>query len=104
MFCAFEGPPRILRLFGVGEAHPLGSPRFVEVQDRFPTIPGARSIITVAIERVQTSCGYAIPYMDYREDRPTLQQWAERKGDDGLREYWDEKNAVSIDGLPALNR
>lgn len=103
MFCAFEGPPRILRLFGVGEAHPVGSSRFIELQDRFPTIPGARSVITVAIERVQTSCGYAIPRMDYREDRPTLQQWAERKGDDGLREYWEEKNVVSIDGLPALD-
>jgi hypothetical protein len=104
MFCAFEGPPLILRLFGVGVAHPVGSERFAELAPRFPAIPGARSIITVAIDRVQTSCGYSIPFMDYREDRPTLQQWAERKGDDGLREYWAEKNVESIDGLPALDR
>jgi Pyridoxamine 5'-phosphate oxidase len=103
MFCAFEGPPRILRLFGAGEAHPMGSARFDRLRSRFPAIPGARSIITVAIERVQTSCGYSIPFMDYRDERPTLQQWAERKGEDGLREYWTEKNAESIDGLPALD-
>jgi hypothetical protein len=104
MFCAFEGPPLILRLFGVGTAHPVGSVRFEELAPRFPSIPGARSVITVAIDRVQTSCGYSIPFLDYREDRPTLRQWAERKGEDGLREYWDEKNVESIDGLPALDR
>jgi hypothetical protein len=102
MFCAFEGPPLILRLFGVGEAHPVGSARFDELAAHFPAIPGARSIISVAIDRVQTSCGYSIPFMDYRDDRPTLRQWAERKGDDGLREYWADKNVESIDGLPAL--
>jgi Pyridoxamine 5'-phosphate oxidase len=103
MLCAFEGPPLILRLFGAGEAHPLGSPRFAALEGRFPSIPGARSIITVAIERVQTSCGYSIPFLDYKDERPTLQQWAQRKGDDGLREYWAEKNVESIDGLPALD-
>jgi hypothetical protein len=103
MFCSFEGPPRILRLFGEGHAHPVGSPRFEELVPRFERLPGTRSIITVAIERVQTSCGYSIPFLDYREDRPTLQQWAARKGDDALAEYWGEKNVVSIDGLPALD-
>jgi hypothetical protein len=104
MMCAFEGPPRILRLFGTGAAHPQGSERFQELARLFPDLPGARSIVTVDIERVQTSCGYAVPFMDHRAERPTLQQWAERKGDDGLREYWSEKNAISIDGLPALER
>jgi len=104
MFCAFEGAPLILRLFGHGTAHPLGSSRFAELDAHFPPIPGARSIITVDLERVQTSCGYAIPLMDYRDERPTLVQWAERKGDEGLAAYWAEKNATSIDGLPALDR
>jgi len=104
MFCAFEGPPQILRLFGVGRAHPVGSARFEELAPRFPTLPGARAIVTVALERVQTSCGYSIPFLDYRAERPTLQQWAARKGDDGLRDYWAEKNVASIDGLPALDR
>ena len=103
MLCAFAGPPRILRLYGQGTAHPLGSPRYEELIDRFPDMPGARSIIELAIERVQTSCGYSIPFMDHRSDRPTLHQWAERKGDDGLREYWADKNVTSIDGLPALD-
>ena len=80
MFCAFDGPPLILRLFGVGEAHPLGSARFDELRSRFPAIPGARSIITVAIERVQTSCGYSIPFMDYRDERPTLQPVGRAQG------------------------
>jgi hypothetical protein len=103
MFCAFEGPPQILRLFGTGEAHPVGSPPFDDLAPGFPAIPGARAIVTVAIERVQTSCGYSIPFMDYRDERPTLQQWAQRKGEDGLRAYWADRNAASIDGLPALD-
>lgn len=104
MFCAFEGPPRILRLFGTGTAHPMGAERFEELRPWFPDLVGARSIITIDLDRVQTSCGYSIPFMEYREERPTLIQWAERKGDDGLAAYWDEKNVTSIDGLPALDR
>jgi hypothetical protein len=103
MFCAFSGPPQIVRLFGQGTAHPVGSERFASLAPHFELLPGARSIITVAVDRVQTSCGYSIPFMDYREERPTLQQWATRKGDDGLVAYWAEKNARSIDGLPALD-
>ena len=102
MFCAFEGPPRILRLYGQGTAHPVGSPRYAALVDRFEPIVGARAIIELVIDRVQTSCGYAVPRMEYREERPTLQQWAARKGDDGLQAYWAEKNVESIDGLPAL--
>ena len=103
MFCAFEGPPRILRLYGRGRAHPLGSPRYQELIDRFEPIVGARAIVELAIQRVQTSCGYAVPVMEFRDERPTLQQWAARKGDDGLHDYWAEKNTTSIDGLPALD-
>lgn len=103
MFCAFDGPPRVLRLFGRGTAFSLGSARFEELAPRFDVLPGARAIVTVDVDRVQTSCGYSIPFLDYREDRPTLTQWATRKGDDGLAEYWATKNAESIDGLPALD-
>jgi hypothetical protein len=104
MLCAFEGPPRILRLFGTGRAHSDGSERFSELEDHFPTLPGRRSIVVLDIERIQTSCGYSVPLMDYREERPTLQQWAARKDQDELAAYWAEKNARSIDGLPALQR
>ncbi len=102
MLCAFEGPPLILRLYGTGTAHPKGSARYEELVDRFPDLPGARSIVEVALDRIQTSCGYSIPFMAYERERPTLQQWAARKGADGLEEYWQEKNTASIDGLPAL--
>lgn len=102
MFCAFEGPPLIARLFGTGTPHLLGSPGFEELRHLFPDAPGARAIIRVDLDRVQTSCGYAVPFMDYREERPTLRQWAERKGEEGLASYWAEKNAASIDGLPAI--
>jgi hypothetical protein len=104
MLCAFEGPPQILRLFGTGTSHPVGTDRFAELAPRFPGLPGARAVVEVAVERIQTSCGYSIPFMEYRDERPTLQQWAERKGDDGLQAYWAEKNGSSIDGLPALDR
>jgi len=103
MFCAFEGPPRILRLFGAGSVHLRGSDRFNEMAGTFSDIPGARAIIELTIDRVQTSCGYAVPFMDYREERPTLQQWAARKGDEGLARYWSDKNTTSIDGLPAIS-
>jgi hypothetical protein len=102
MFCAFVGPPRILRLFGTAEAHPDGSPRFAELEHRFPSLPGSRSIVELRVERIQTSCGYSVPFMDYREERPTLHQWAARKDRDALAAYWAAKNARSIDGLPAL--
>lgn len=102
MLCAFEGPPRILRLFGTGTAHPVGSPGFEDLRHHFSELPGTRSIVHVAVERVQTSCGYSIPFHDYRAERPTLVQWAQRKGDD-LPTYWSERNVKSIDGLPALD-
>ena len=102
MLCAFEGPPRILRLFGTGTAHPEGSPTYADLAPRFPDLPGRRSIVVLDIERVQTSCGYAVPVLAYQDERPTLQQWAARKNDGELADYWADKNARSIDGLPAL--
>ncbi len=104
MFCAFEGPPLVLRLFGTGTASPHGTPGYDALAGHFPDLPGARSIVSVAVERVQTSCGYSIPFMDHREERPTLIQWAERRGPEGLEQYWADRNTESIDGLPALDR
>lgn len=103
MFCAFEGPPQVLRLFGTGTAHPAGSTGFAALSEHFPDLPGARAIISVAVERVQTSCGYSIPFLDYRAERPTLIEWAERRGAEGVERYWRDRNAESIDGLPALD-
>ncbi len=102
MFCTFEGPPNIIRLYGRGEAIPVDDARAPALLARFPEHPGARSVIRVDVDRVSTSCGYAVPLMTYEDDRSRLTEWAEGKGADGLREYQVEKNAVSIDGLPAL--
>lgn len=103
MFCGFAGPPRILRLFGRGRARPVGSVEFDDLSAHFDELPGMRSIVTLDVERIQSSCGYAVPFMEYRDERPTLQQWAGRKTADELAGYWTEVNATSIDGLPALD-
>jgi len=102
MACAFSGNPRISRIYGRGTVHPVGSPEYAELAPEFTDVPGARAIIDVAIERVTTSCGYAVPTMDLVDDRDRLIEWAKAKGDDGLVDYWANKNAVSIDGLPGL--
>jgi len=93
MFCAFEGPPRIVRLFGRGEVVLPGDDDFDSLVARFPALPGVRSVIRCRIERIQSSCGYSVPFMDYRSERETLIDWAARKGPDGLDEYHAEKNA-----------
>jgi hypothetical protein len=102
MFCAFEGKPNILRLYGRGEVLALGDPDADALLPRFGTYPGARSVIRVRVERVSTSCGYGVPLLTYEGERDQLTTWAERRGPDGLVEYREEKNAVSIDGLPGL--
>jgi hypothetical protein len=102
MFCAFEGAPMILRLYG--SANVLGR-RSAEYSELLASafegveLPGARQIVVLDIDRVQTSCGYGVPLFDYAGERDTLRRWAESKGDSGLREYRRQKNAVSIDGL-----
>jgi Pyridoxamine 5'-phosphate oxidase len=103
MFCAFEGPPRILRLFGAGEAVHPGDPDWDELSAGFPAIPGRRAVIRIALDRIADSCGYAVPEMAFVEQRSRLVDWAVGRGDDGLVEYRAEKNARSIDGLPAID-
>jgi len=102
MFCAFEGAPMILRLYGRGRVVRRGS---LEYQHLLATVfggcerAGARQMILLDVDRVQTSCGYGVPLFDYVGERDTLTRWAETKGEDGLARYWNEKNASSIDGL-----
>jgi hypothetical protein len=102
MFCAFEGPPRILRLWGKGEVIERSDPRWAGMRARFPQVPGERSIIVLHVARVQDSCGYAVPLYAYQQDRTTLTEWAEKKGPAGVDEYIAKKNHESIDGLPGL--
>ena len=102
MFCAFDGKPNIVRLYGRGEVLSLGEPEADALLPRFGEYPGARSVIRVQVDRVSTSCGYGVPLLSYEGERDQLLQFAERRGPDGLVEYREEKNAVSIDGLPGL--
>jgi predicted pyridoxine 5'-phosphate oxidase superfamily flavin-nucleotide-binding protein len=102
MFCAFEGAPNIVRLYGRGDVLPVGEPEGDVLVDRFPPIVGARSVIRVTVERVSTSCGYGVPLMRHEGARSRLVEWAEARGPEGLASYRSERNAVSIDGLPGL--
>lgn len=100
LFCSFSGSPKILRLYGTGRTVLPGDAEWDELAAEFPETPGARQIILVDVERIQTSCGFGIPVMEHVEDRETLPRWAESKGAEGLEAYWEEKNLASIDGLP----
>lgn len=101
MFCAFEGPAHILRLHGRGEVLEAGTPAFDELYPLFPPRDFARAVVRVAVERVATSCGYAVPLMDYRGDRDVLDRYWARRGDEVLA-YRKERNRRSIDDLPGL--
>jgi Pyridoxamine 5'-phosphate oxidase len=113
MLCAFEGPPRIVRLHGTGEAIQAGDDRFAPLAARAGLDgdalggPGMqRAIIRVDLQRISDSCGFGVPRMAYEGERPQMPAWAERKRADGgveaLRDYQREHNAQSIDGLPAV--
>jgi hypothetical protein len=100
MFCAFAGPPRIVRLYGKGRTVLPGSAEWLGLRSLFPDHPGARQIIVADITRVQTSCGFGVPLMEWVGQREALARWAEAKGETGLLDYRAVKNRVSLDGLP----
>lgn len=100
MFCAFEGPPMILRLYGTARALYPRDQSWNELIDNFVQMPGARQLFDLTVDLVQTSCGMAVPLYDYKEDRDSLNNWAQKKGPAGIEAYQREKNQVSIDGLP----
>jgi hypothetical protein len=102
MFCAFEGPPQIVRLHGNGTVIVRGHPRFATLAAQFPNNPGTRAFIHVAVERVSDSCGYSVPFFDFRNPRDVLDRWAEQQGPEKVAEYRLRKNEVSIDNLPAF--
>jgi hypothetical protein len=100
MFCAFEGSPMILRLYGNASMVQPGDKNWACYSEDFPKLPGARQIFTLNIDLVQTSCGMGVPFFDYKEEREQLKQWAEKKGEQGIQQYWKERNAESLDGKP----
>jgi hypothetical protein len=107
MFCAFEGLPNIVRLYGRGRAVLRDDPEYAALgatlHERAMESSGARSIVVIEIDRVSTSCGYGVPLMEHTGERAILDEWAVQKGDAGVRGYWAEKNVSSIDGLPAID-
>jgi hypothetical protein len=105
MFCAFDGPPNIVRLHGTGRAVAVTDPEFAALLPVFDAPPddhGARSIIDVQVHRISDSCGYAVPLMTYHGDRDLLLRWHAKRDEAALAEYRRVKNRTSIDGLPAL--
>jgi hypothetical protein len=102
MCCAFDGPPRIVRLYGSGRVHTPEAPEYRDLVTVFPSTRGVRSVITVAVERIADSCGYAVPRMDFVSHRDNLDHWTAQKTSEEIAVYRAEKNATSIDGLPAL--
>ena len=100
MFAAFDGKPMILRLYGRARVIHMTDPGWHDLFPLFNPVPGARQIFDVAVDLVQTSCGMAVPCFDYVEERVLLNQWAEKKGEEGLKAYWREKNEMSLDGKP----
>ncbi len=100
MFCAFEGAPLIMRLYGKARViHPRDA-AWGTLLALFPPLPGARQVFELDIELVQTSCGAGVPLFDYAGDRETLNEWSRKKGEAGVRQYWQDKNQLSIDSIP----
>lgn len=102
MFCAFDGKPNITRLYGTATVVLPTEDRFNELESMFDERRGVRSFIVATIDRTSNSCGFSVPFMDHVGPRTVLDEWVDRRTDDDIEAYWAEKNARSIDGLPAL--
>ncbi len=102
MFCAFDGPPRVLRLYGRGTVHEPGDDAHDGLRRRLPDLPGSRAVVDVAVDRVSSSCGFGVPLMELVGPREELVASARRKGPEKMAAYRVRKNAASIDGLPGL--
>ena len=100
MFCAFAGTPMILRLYGKAHAIAPDDVNWEDCANHFPPLAGARQVIVLNVDLVQTSCGMAVPLYDFVEQRDQLDEWAKKKGPAGIKAYWQEKNVESLDGKP----
>ena len=100
MFCAFDGPPNILRLYGKGRTILPVDAEWARFSPLFSLPLATRQIIVADIDKVQTSCGFSVPLYEYVGMRDHGDKWAENKGPEGLEAYRQEKNRISIDGLP----
>ncbi len=100
MFCSFSEKPLILRLYGQGKVIRPRDKEWQKFYSLFNPVTGERQIIVVEVDSAQTSCGYGVPVYEFKEERKTIIEWATKKGEQGVYEYWEAKNIKSIDGLP----
>ena len=100
MFCAFDGPPKILRLYGKGRTVLPTDDEWKTLSEQFTILPATRQIIIADIYKVKSSCGFGVPLYGYEGERDHAFKWAEKKGEEGLAGYRKEKNMISMDGLP----
>lgn len=100
MFCAFEGKPMILRLNGHAKAYHARDAGFDGLKNHFPDLPGTRQIFELKLTRVANSCGFGVPHLKFKEERRELEDWTLQKGKDGIHEYWERKNVVSLNNKP----
>ncbi|UOR06360.1 pyridoxamine 5'-phosphate oxidase family protein [Hymenobacter aerilatus] len=100
MWCAFEGKPNILRLYGTATVYHPRDAEWAELLPLFPPLPGSRQIVVVGVDLVQTSCGMAVPFFDYRAERDELNDYMEQRGPEQVAQYWHNRNTHSIDGKP----
>lgn len=104
MFCAFEGPANIVRLYGSGDVCAFDQPGFAEKMQLFPGFSRARSVVTVRITRIADSCGWGVPLFDYKGEREQLRRYVDARTDEEWMARRYDSNAWSIDGLPGLQR
>jgi hypothetical protein len=100
MFCSFTEKPLILRLYGTGRVFRPRDEDWSQLYAKFEPLAGARQIVVMNVDSVQTSCGFGVPYYELTGERPTLVDYWEKQGEDGLQDYWVKKNQHTIDGLP----
>ncbi|MEP4553558.1 pyridoxamine 5'-phosphate oxidase family protein [Tateyamaria sp.] len=103
MFCAVDGPPLIMRLYGTGKSLGWDTDAFSTLMSEHyeGDVPlGTRQIMLLRIDLVQTSCGYGVPLLDYQGERAAIENWHDNKGPEGIRAYWQAENQTSMDGLP----
>ena len=98
MFCSFDKQPLILRVYGKAEVIYPNHEKWDELNKHFPDYTGARQIFDLTIELVQTSCGFAVPFYEFKGERDTLKKWADNRGKEGVKNYWAENNTLSMDG------
>ncbi len=100
MFCAFTGKPKILRLYGEARAYHSRDAEFEELDNLFEPHVSSRQLVDFRFDLVQTSCGFGVPFYEYQEERDNMDKWLATKTDEDIKDYWEQRNSVSLDGKP----